>query len=127
MKDEKDVQGEINEEIEQEEYDSVIEDLLNDRLREVDFESKDKIDLTQSDEFQDGLSKALYYAGFYSGLRNYGMNSSDSFNLTLNEHTCNHNLELAKVQDKQLKDLDNTNVMGFHYTPDEEYEDYEEE
>lgn len=116
-----------NEDITQEEYDQTIEDLLDDRIREIEFNEEDKVELAQSDEFQDGLAKSLYYAGFYSGLRNYGMATSDAFNLTLNEHTCNHNLEMAKVQDKQLKDMDNTNVMGFHYTPTEEDMDYDEE
>lgn len=110
----------------EEEYNKSLDELLDDRLREVEFENDDKLELTQTDEFQEGLSKALYYAGFYNGLRNYGMNSNDAYNMTLNEHTCNHNLELAKVQDEQNKNLDNTNVMGFQYTSNDEYEDDEE-
>ena len=121
------IEEEPNKELSQEEYYQTSEDLLNDRLREVDFDTDNKLDLTETDEFQNGLAKALYYAGFYTGLRNYGMVTTDAYNMTLNEHTCNHNLDLAKVKDKQNKDLDNTNVIGFQYTPESEYDDYDED
>jgi hypothetical protein len=94
-----------------------------DIVRELELENK--IDLTQLDEFQDGLTKALYYAGFYTGLRNYGISTEDAYTLTLNEHTCNHNLEIAKIQSKDGDEY-GTNVIGFQI-PDsnEEYEDEE--
>jgi hypothetical protein len=87
---------------------------------------EDKIQLAQVDEFQQGLQKALYYAGFYTGLRNYGVSMEDAYTLTLNEHTCNHNLELTEIQNKENNNYE-TNVIGFQI-PDsnEEYEDEEE-
>ena len=108
----------------EEEYNQALEDLLNDRSREIEL---DKDSLKETEDFKKGLSNSLYYSGFYTGLRNYGMATNDAYNLTLNEHTCKHNLDLAKVQDKQINELDNTNVIGFQYTPENEYEHYDEE
>lgn len=94
-----------------------------DIARELELENK--VDLAQSDEFQEGLSNALYYAGFYTGLRNYGVSMEDAYTLTLNEHTCNHNLEIAKIQ-KDDQDKYETNVIGFQI-PDSNEEYYEDE
>ena len=87
-------QGVSLEDMSKEELLDVVYQLLDSKAKQIEL---DNTDIAKSNDFNKGIEKASYYAGFYSCLLNSGFSVDNAYELTLNQNTCDNNQELQKI------------------------------
>jgi hypothetical protein len=77
----------------------------------IDSEPMEEINYDKS-EFENGMKDASYFAGFFTGLVNAGMNTEDALNIILSKIGIENNIKMAQInKDTTIQASKNQSIL----------------
>jgi len=75
-----------------------------------------KSTLSQSDEFQKGVTESLALCGLYSSLISFGFPEDKAYELTINHQISSHNLVMAKENNRASIEISKNTAIAMEKT-----------